>query len=94
MELPPAEFPATYHTQSISRVLKEDPPVDVRAQRVSATPKEPRRSLFPLLSRLMKSREEVDPTLEPASNAVRPPGPSRTLALSEPGQVPEWWQAR
>ena len=99
MILPPADFPSTYHAQSISRVLKEEAPTDSETKQVAGSVKEPRRTYFPRLTKLLSPKAEVDRSVKPASNTVTKPAsikpsPSKPLALSEPGQVPEWWQGR
>ena len=87
MILPPAEFPATYHAQSMSRVLKEEAPIDVD-QPLTPTPATPHRPLFPRLARLMSPKDVKDREVMQASLAK----PASTLG--ESGKVPEWWEAQ
>jgi hypothetical protein len=96
MLLPPAEFPATYHAQSISRVLKEETPIDLdaRAPTTTTATAAHRRPLFPRLTRLMSPKGVEDRAVTQASHPV----PAKREAtkrstLSEPGEVPEWWKS-
>ena len=101
MALPPAEFPPSYHAQSISRVLKEEVTADLDARTVAT---EPRRPIFPRLAALMRPKPTPTPkhaagvedrSVETASHPRSVIAPSRPMpsTVSESTEIPEWWKA-
>ncbi len=89
MLLPPAEFPATYHSESMRRVLKEDVSSDLETRPAATSVKDARRTLFPRISRMLKPKDEEDQAVKKASHPT-----SSASTVAETGQISERGQGR